>query len=252
MPMGYTTNARGNRIITRSDEPLPDELRCTAMSTQYGRRCNNHRVRGTNKCAFHAKQCSLHKSNLHRFKRFMPKFYAKYVTKSLGQVLDEALNRNPVEQLELLEELALMRDVAGQAVLYYSIAKDAIDAPNITDAQKQTRQQILFAAGEILRERVEAVCGVAEKAQRITTNSKDRLQVQQLQYFIEQVTICLHKTFGDDKRIEQFHEFLMQSVRIPQIGSDGTEGTILTPDQDVSQMDSTIPKQELIVIPKCS
>jgi hypothetical protein len=175
----------------------------------------------------------------------MPNFYSRHLTKSLAEVLREALDQNPQEQLQLYEELALLRDLAGQSVAYYAIAKDNFaNANSETDANN--KRGILFAAGELMRDHLNDVVKVCDTAAKVAAQGKDTVMLSQLHYFVEQVTRCAYEAFGDDPRREKFKQMLEAKVRLPQVDVNGN-GTRLTPDMDALAMDSTVPKDNSVI-----
>jgi hypothetical protein len=170
----------------------------------------------------------------------MPKFYGKYVTKTLGDMLDQCLEQNPKDQLQLFEEVALIRDVAGQAVALYSAAKELADA-HPGDAKKR---DLLMQAGEVMKMQISEVVKTCEAASRVANAASDKVSIHQLHFFVEQVTRCAYEAFGNDPRAEDFRQRMLTQVRLPVDA--GSTGTCVTPDMDVMGMDGSVPKFEIV------
>ena len=222
------------------------ELQCK-YHRRNGDRCALVRVKGDlrNYCHKHGSYESLlgRETNCKRIP-VMAKFYGKYVTKSLGDILDAAIAEDPSEQLNLVEEIALIREVAGQAVALYSAARELVD--NATPADRARKQEMLMNAGEIMKMQISEVVKTCESAAKISAMARDKISIHQLQYFVSQITRCAFEAFKDDPRAHDFNDKLLSLVKIPMPligsdGSDGTQGTTLTPDADAREMDSSVP-----------
>lgn len=175
-------------------------------------------------------------------RRGMPKYYGKYMTKALGDVLDECLAQNPNEQLQLLEELALIREVAGQSVALYSAAKELAD--NATDDKDRAKKrELLLNAGEVMKMQIAEVVKTCEAASRVAGAARDKVSIHQLHFFVDQVTRCAFESFGTDPRAEDFRQRMLTQVKLPIDGATGN-GTVVTPDMDVRDMDGSVPKFE--------
>lgn len=162
--------------------------------------------------------------------------YSKYFSKTLKDAIQEQLDTPPLERLQLFEELALMRDLAGQSIALYSIAREA--------AASQPGNERLIAcvlgAGETMRLHLAEVVNVCEKAARLDEAAKDKISIHTLTFVVNQIVKCAYDVFGDDPRIMILDTMLKNKVRLP---STGTAGTDLTPDLDVQAMDATVPRR---------
>jgi len=225
----------------------PDEKRCTYIrpnGKRKGERCKCARRNGYELCSWHIRwvarinrpKFEQYKQRLAKVKASMPKFYGKYVTKTLAEMLDKCLEINPKDQLQLFEELALIRDVAGQSVALYSAAKQLAD-DNPLDSKKR---DLLLQAGEVMKMQIAEVVKTCEAASRVANAAQDRVSIHQLHFFVDQVSRCAYESFGDDPRAELFRQKMLTQVRLPVDGS--STGTHVTPDMDVMGMDDTIPK----------
>lgn len=170
----------------------------------------------------------------------MPRFYKKVLHKRLEQTLEDLLNdTSPSEQLQLYEELALMRTVADEAVGQYSAAVQARDE-NLDPTKAAALQELVMTTGMIMRDHLNEVVRICEAAARIEQNAKDKISIHQLHFFVQQVVKCAYDAFDGQVTLAQlFDEKLRTNVRLPAPGQDGTD---LLPSMDVQAMDLTIPR----------
>lgn len=156
----------------------------------------------------------------------LPRFYSKFLTKTLSEAVEEQLDLAPTEQLRFFEELALMRDVAGQAVMLYGAAKATGKAEHV------------MPAAMVMKDALSEVVKIGEAAARIEASARDKISVHALHCFVAQIVRIVHDTFGDDPRVHQFEEAIRNSIRLPVAVN---SGTARTPDADAIEMDDTIP-----------
>ena len=186
----------------------PDEQRCTYVrpnGKRKGERCKCARRNGYDLCSWHVRWVArISRPKFENYKQrsakvaaSMPKFYSQYVTKTLGEMLDKCLELNPHDQLQLYEELALIRDVAGQSVAMYSAAKDIPD----TNPKKS---ELVAQAAELMKLQISEVVKTCEAASRVASNARDKVSIHQLHFFVDQVSRCAYEAFGDDPR-ERLH-----------------------------------------------
>jgi hypothetical protein len=235
-------NAKG-QIITGKHVPgrYANDIYCkhvrSARQQLPGTRCGRLRMKGCNGyCRFHYKWHTAEHVGSDRKRAGntnMSRFYRNHLTKSLADMLDDALSIDPGEQLQLYEELALMRDVAGQAVALYGISKDLADK----EPNEKNRERVLMA-GQLMQGQLSEVVKICESASRIA-NARNNISPDQLGFFVAQLTRCVHDVFGDDPRVVLLDKVLKEQVRIPVDGASG--GTTLTPDSDARDMDSSVP-----------
>jgi hypothetical protein len=166
--------------------------------------------------------------------------YRKNISAALAATIEQMTAINPEEQLQLYDELALMRHAAGNAVGMYNKAVEAHEAE--TDpTKKKILAELVLQCGLVMRDHLNEVIRTAETAARINAAAKDKISLHQLHYFIEQVTRCAYVAFeGDEQRALTYERHLKEYIKLPRLG---VEGTDLTPDMDVTAMDATIPKE---------
>jgi hypothetical protein len=170
----------------------------------------------------------------------MPRFYGKYLTRTLSEALEESTSISPAEQLQLYDELALIRDAAGQAVQMYALAREALEQ-NKDAAKTSALQQIVMQASLLMRDHLSEVVKVCESAARIEQQAKDKISIHQLHFFINQIVRCAYDAFdGSIEHAQTFENYVRNHIRLP---ASGENGTALTPDMDVQAMDDTVPHE---------
>lgn len=186
----------------------------------------------------------------------MPRFYSRFLGPSLKSAFEELTGVTPAEQVEVLEELALLRDWAGQSVGQYAKLRDAqglvqekretadpADIPALDRAAGQLAEQ-LGITGAVMNDCLQQVVKVAESAARIQAAAKDKVPLSTLQLFINQIVMCAYKAFDGNEskeRLQEFERMIREDLRLPTTGE---QGTTLTPDQDVAEMDDCVPADE--------
>lgn len=242
-------DAKG-RIVSGKHVPgrYANDIYCkhvrSARQLLTGTRCGRLRMKGCNGyCRFHFKWHTAQHNGQNRGGAAketgragasnMARFYRNHLTKSLSDMLDDALSIDPNEQLQLYEELALMRDVAGQSVALYGISKDLADqTPN-----EKNRERVMMA-GQLMQGQLSEVVKICESASRIA-NARNNITPDQLGHFVAQLVRVIHDAFGDDPRVVVVERMIREQVRIPVDGASG--GTTLTPDADARAMDGSVP-----------
>lgn len=167
---------------------------------------------------------------------YMPAFYYRTLKPTLARKLEEALEQtSPMQQLATYEELALTRIAADQAVQLFSHVMEGGD-PN----------QIL-ATSMVMRDALKDVVSMA----RDTATLEDARQklngafAQVLSDVLQSVVRAANEAFGDDYRVGVFEKLLREHLEMRAVpldtNDDGRKGTLLTPDQDAIDMDSSVP-----------
>jgi hypothetical protein len=181
----------------------------------------------------------------------MPKVYGKFMGPTLQEAIAAQLEQDPKEQLQLYEEIALMRQAAGEAVKLYSVALAANESE-----PSDKRQGMVLQAATIMQQSLNEVVRICESASRIEANAKDKISITNLSFFVDQLVRITYNTLGGDDvgqaQCAQLEQALRAQIRIPL--QQGTLiGTTVTPDSTdaiVADMDSTIPSSDVDVLPK--
>jgi hypothetical protein len=219
--------------------------RCQAHYKATGERCRYWAMRDCKFCKKHNNLSKYHKTKsiagntsagaTVRTAEDMAKlkFYSKRLGPKLTAALEEMVSQPLQDQLSLFEELAIVREVAGQALELYSVAQEKIPAtaPN--------RAEVLASAGMLLQSALENVRTMCKTAAEVNAAGKDKYSIHSLQDVAAQIVRMVTTCFGDrPEQLAEFDAMLTQQLRLPKAQADGTT---LTPDMDALDMDATIP-----------
>lgn len=174
----------------------------------------------------------------------MPKFYRRAMGPTLRARVEEALAAPATEQMMLNEELALMREGAANAVRFYSDAEQmhaaAVAAGNQA-LSNETRQLVLDAAS-LMHDHLEKVGDYVVRIARAEALSKDNITAPAVYGILAQVTRIFYIVCGEEHEhlAREVERRIREEVRIPGAAT-AQEGTHLTPDATVLEMDATVP-----------
>lgn len=212
-----------------------DPKRCQAkFKNRPDKKCYRWAMKGARTCYIHGGRVSLkasakRKSAIMKILSGMPKVYKKHLNKTLHDALEEQLGVKPSEQLQILEELALMREYTGQAVKLYS---GAIEMK--ADADK------ILAAGSFMAECLEKVADISSKAAKITAATSGTYSIHDLQYVVYQIIKIMYMVCGKqhEKLAVEFERRIHADLVLPR----SPEGVMKEPMHDVDSMDESIPR----------
>ena len=250
-PLGYYKS--GDRQIA-GPPPTDHPRRCQHIyvtGVRIGRRCKRWALKGATKCPRHhgrQEQRSITKHHgiaypKRQFGKGIHVFYAKVLGKTLQDKLKEIVESPNHEQMNLREEIALAKISAADTVqLYDGVCALYETAP---PEKRATLGEAKLQTGAVMRSVLGDVVDMCDKVTRVELAMKDKVTVQNIVIIVNQITKIAFDVFGVDN-IEACYEFerrIKDQVRLP---SDGPEGTTITPDQDVLEMDDTIPARPLL------
>ena len=135
---------RRNSFFRKCGGVAPDEFRCQTVRKKTGQRCRHWKCRQSNFCRFHGgrrtrgtgrnnyKPHPIANGRISALqgRRNMPPIYKRYLKNTLSEVVNELCSATPYEQLQLFEEVALMRDAAGRSVSVYAAARSCRGKPD--------------------------------------------------------------------------------------------------------------------------
>lgn len=163
----------------------------------------------------------------------MPGWYRDALGPTIAEAIDQLTCGSASEQLQLFEELALMRHAAQDAVKLYGAAQKATG-----DGALAMRAE----AAAIMQAQLREVAKICEAAARVDAMAKDKFSIHAVQLLINQlVRICAQVFKGHDALVKTFERRIREEVRLPTTDAAGTS---LTPDGVVLEMDSTVPIYE--------
>lgn len=201
------------------------EFQCVRIRRN-GERCRKWALKGTTLCRSHGGTAT-RKNHLNKVGR-IPLRYSRYLSKTLKEVLEEQLNA-PDPVADLSEELVLMRECAGQAIKLYDLALQS-EKPELTQN-----------AALVLRDALKDVSDIAVKHTTILEKQSGKFDVQHLAYVSNAICKLVYEVFGElaPELAEEFIDKLPRIIKLPD-----NKGTDSTPDQDVAEMDDTVPLLE--------
>ena len=196
------------------------------------RKCGNWALRGSKFCKFHGGHMAMSSKGgaIKQHLTKMPVVYKKFLNKTLHDALEDQLGVKPSDQLQLLEELALLRDFAGQTVALYAAAR------------KSNNSKAVMATGSMMTEMLTKVSRMAEQAAKVTAHTSDNYSVHDLQYIVFQLVHFMHQVCGTQNQhlAIEFERKVKENLVLPK----APEGVSYQPHEDVIEMDNTVPSVE--------
>lgn len=228
-----------------SPELMASPLRCQFIKRN-GERCRRIACGGVRFCLTHRGRYHQRLAANRTKDCDLPRFYKRQMSKTLTAFVQECMESPPHEQLNLYEELALMRHAAQQAVAMYSACESLPDAPSDTP-QGKARAQATSMATEMMKTALRDVAEMTQKAASIDAVSRDKISIHHIAFVISQITRIMHRVLAEHQDLaEELEREIRRQVQLPTGGATGVD---LTPDkvlEDVVDMDDTIPRLELI------
>lgn len=164
----------------------------------------------------------------------MHKFYLEKLRPTLMEAVESAVRDAPVvEQLSLLDEVALVRHASSHSLEMY---QDAVDSG---------KPQTIMLAAELLKSsmlEVAEIVKVAANVEDVKSRVVDSFS-HAMGHVITQVMQCLTEVYGDDYRVREFEDKLRARVEIAKVQQQAI-GTDLTPDmldEQVHAIDELVP-----------
>lgn len=226
--------------------------RCGAMITTSltGRRCRKIAEPDTDppRCATHLGINMLEKGHnnpkLLNGEGYMTRFYYKTFKPKLAERVQELLEEAPpIEQLSINEELALIRQGASHAVAQYS------DLLEKREKGEQISEHALMISADMMQDHLRKVIEAVESAGKLE-EVKQKVAgtlVNCMNMVVTAVMRAAFDAFGDDCRMATFKNKLDEHLvwrGLPAVSGEEPTGTLLTPDQDVIMMDSSVPRSQ--------
>lgn len=220
---------------------LDDERRCQArrMFKTVPRRywplkCWKVAQRGSMLCA----QCKKAKAYVRT--SHLPTFYKSHLSKTLSDALS-AVAENEQQALELREELRLMRVMANDAVVLYGKALDMREV-SLDDKTRESAQAVVDQAGEAMKTALKEVTDQVLTAAKVESLSRDVFSPTAVKQLVDQIVRIAYDACGEEHQdiAERFDDMMRRDLKLLTFDP---KGTTITPDQDVLEMDQTIPSQ---------
>jgi hypothetical protein len=174
-------------------------------------------------------------------------FYRERLAPNIVKSFDAILEASRDDQLEILEEIALLRECAGHTVELYSKAREV----HFEKGTAATSQMVLHCA-LMMREALNEVIKAVEIAKKLDNASKNKLNITSFSFFIGRVMHIVNDALGNnldavgqinsglEQLITDFDDELHNQTKSTPV--DIINASVLRPDQTVLLMDATIPK----------
>jgi glutamate-1-semialdehyde aminotransferase len=170
-------------------------------------------------------------------------FYEKNLSATLRETVLAHLEPDLDQQTSLLEELALMRVYASRFVSMYAAAVEAGNEAKI------------MLAGEGMREALESVASMCERANKVREKQKDRFSIHDVDHIVQQIVHIFHDVSRDYEGRSKhgltnksyielaaiFEKAIAEGVVMPNAE---VKGTLLHPDETAAKFDLTIPQTD--------
>ncbi len=203
--------------------PADHARRCQAQSRHTRKRCWKWALKGVRTCAFHGGRTA---QKYQRNGGRSSLRYSKYLSKTLESKVEELTQGRHDSQLNLYDELALMRVMASDTIKLYDAA--------LTKGKEST----IANATALMQSALTEVRDMCLAASRVERDAEDKISARSISLFINQIVRCIQRVIPDDDAlVMRLETDIRETVRLPE----ELAGTLLTPSQVVIEMDQSIP-----------
>lgn len=164
-------------------------------------------------------------------------FYSKKLNGSLKRFVEDALEQPAHQQLQLYEELAMTRDLAGRMAAMYEAACDLPDQ----GPSAEHKLRAVMTCGSSMQQALAHVADLATRISAIERNASDKISAGQMAFIVAQIVRIAYESMPEEYA-RCFEENMRAKIRVQT----GPQGTSITPDQDAMEMDATIPGTALL------
>jgi hypothetical protein len=221
--------------------PANHPRRCVGRCRRTNKRCRNLALKGVTRCRYHQgtlQQKQIKKPRLNTLaKRY------KVLAGALADYVSECIEQPPHEQLALWEEIALTQHVAEQTIALYQ------KAVKNTSLAVDKKQELVLATGALMKDALRDVADLCKRAAEIQQVTKDNISVHYIGFIVSQITRIIAAKLDDNNThltnaeiCESITTAIREQVKIPG----QVNGTAITPDMDVMEMDNTVPKEPTV------
>lgn len=179
--------------------PPPPEYQCQAKRKN-GRQCRKWALKSRRYCEFHGGRSSRKAATR---VDHLPRFYSHKLTDTLTERIESYLQLDPSEQVTLLQELALMREAASEAVGLYAAA------------QTTNKEELKASAAELMVQALKNVKEMCQAAAQVEASRNDKLDGFALKTVIHQIVRIAYECFEDDPRAKLFEKMIREKIRVP-------------------------------------
>ena len=175
-------------------------------------------------------------------------FYRSHLAPIVVKAFDEFLEASREDQLEILEEIALLRETASHTVELYSAAREL----HHQSPSQQTAAMVLQTS-VIMREALNEVVKAVEVAKKLDIAGRNKIGISSFTYFISQMMHIVNDAIGDTPDGERIAHKIGEGLTnltvdmdelLEHGGGTGRQNVIATsytPDMACRSMDMTVP-----------
>ena len=139
-------------------------------------------------------------------------------------MVQEALLEDPADIVSLYEELAILRQTVADATILYEHALDKNDP------------KMISMIGPVVREGMKDIADMVRTVADLEQKRSDKISIHNVTFVVNQIVRISAEVFGDDlTKADRFRKLVLDRLRVDKAG------TTITPDQDVREMDESVP-----------
>lgn len=171
--------------------------------------------------------------------------YTKLLSESLKTFVHSQMEKPPETQVEVFEELALVRHSAAGVVEMYSKACEKLEEvknnPDSSKEEKAAAAEFRFAAAAMLQKELFAVTNIAKTASSIQSAATNQLSLSAMEGIVNTIIEIIFESLRMEKNGLAIAARIEQKIN-SQVNLSVDRGTVKLPSDDlVSLMDKSIP-----------
>jgi hypothetical protein len=169
------------------------------------RRCRRWAVTGRENCQFHGGRGALGTLRL-------PLRYTQRLAPALRDRLEQQLEQSRPEQLRIYDEIGVARVFAEEQIVLAGALLEA----EVEGKDPQSMLLLKMKAIELAKDAMTHIADMCSKAAAIEKNLTDKVGVEQLGLFVQQVMKVLHRHLGNSDLIDVIAEDMRTKIMLPE------------------------------------
>ncbi len=220
-PEGAVANVQG-------PPPADSPYRCQAKARTSQARCRRWALRNRKYCQFHGGRNGGTSNTLN-----MSNYYKQFMKETLRDRVSALLDAPIESSAQLYEELALCRVGVQDSVKLVSAAME----------NGEVKAETRALAFECMYSAIDRVQGLVLAISKLEKDAEDKISLRMLDLLIQQIIRAIARGCGDDEVLAKAIEAeIDRTVKLPKPRELNVvmQGTGSTPDQIVTEMDSSV------------
>ena len=183
----------------------------------------------------------------------LPGVYSNYLKSSVLERFRACGRLSKAELFSNREELQLAKTAEQDVIALYhhiqEVTQKELDQLETLDGGEVERERVIqdvlqkrVAAGGIMMEVLHRVVDLSGKIQAIENGKQNAVSTQDFENIVNKFVGDVYTVLGSDESMLPKIKELAKRMRATKIANGAPQGTTITPDQDVIEMDATIPK----------